>query len=150
MTVEDKPWTMPLSEGEDAQGNPVFATEYAGLALDFSEESGTVAITLSEDALGRGDKDLGRDLLRGFFAALEERRLYPRYLVLLNSAVFLAAEDAETLAALCALEKQNVSVLVSEESVDFYELRGKIRVGTLSVMAEILATLFHVDKVINF
>lgn len=147
MTVADKPWAQPVAD-ENVEA-PVFSTEYAALSLDLSDENGSCAVVFSEDTLGKGDKELGKDLLKGCLGAMMSKRLFPNYIILLNSAVFLGQEDSVVLESLMALEKRGVSILISEESVDYYELRGKIRIGVLSSMEEILSALFGVDKVIS-
>ncbi len=98
-------------------------------------------VVLSSDIMGRGDRELGRVLIRAFLNTLLEGDTVPWRVVLFNSGVLLAVEGAETLQALQNLSSLGVEILVCGTCLDFFGLKEKAAVGTVSNMYDILSTM---------
>jgi len=98
-------------------------------------------VVLSQDIMGRGDEELGAILIKAFMNTLAENDPPPWRIVLFNRGVMLAVEGAETLEALANLEKLGVEILVCGTCLDFFELKEKAAVGTVSNMYDILTTM---------
>ncbi len=94
-------------------------------------------IVIDSDSMGVGDKKLGRKLLKTFLTLLCERHDKPRTVILYNSGVPVACEGSEVLDLLRHLEKDGVEILLCGTCLDYYKLREKIQVGTISNMGTI-------------
>lgn len=121
------------AEGKTAQATAVEATS--------ADRSGGIVVVLSEDIMGRGETELGRVLIKAFLNTLAESDSLPWRLVLFNRGVHLAVEGAETAQALSNLASMGVEILVCGTCLDFFGLKEKLAVGTVSNMYEILSTM---------
>lgn len=123
--------------GETAEGAPG-----AAAACDASDASGErKVVVLSSDIMGRGDEELGRVLIKAFLNTLAESDTLPWRVVLFNRGVLLAVEGAETVQALVNLSSTGVEILVCGTCLDFFGLKEKVAVGTVSNMYEILSSM---------
>lgn len=107
-----------------------------------------VVIVLTGEAIGSGDRDLGQVLLKNFFYALVESVPSPRAVVLLNTAVRLAAAGSPVAGSLKTLEKQGVEVLLCSTSVG--HLGVKVAAGLPTNMYRIVELLLKSGRVIVF
>ena len=100
-------------------------------------------VVLSEDIMGRGEEELGTILIKAFVNTLAESDPPPWRIVLFNRGVLLAVEGAETVEALANLEKHGVEILVCGTCLDYFGLKEKAAVGTVSNMYDILTTMLE-------
>jgi selenium metabolism protein YedF len=100
-------------------------------------------IILSQDIMGRGEEELGSILIKAFVNTLAESDPPPWRIVLFNRGVLLAVEGAETVEALINLEKLGVEILVCGTCLDYFRLKEKAAVGTVSNMYDILSTMLE-------
>lgn len=105
--------------------------------------SGTAALLLATDTLGRGDAELGALLMRGFVYALAESEAPPRRLLLMNAGVRLAVEGSESLAHLRRLADAGVEVVACGTCLEFFKLTGQLAVGRVGNMYEITEALLE-------
>jgi hypothetical protein len=63
--------------------------------------------------------------------------------------VSVVAEGAPTVPALLDLERVGVTILVCGTCVDYYELKGKLGVGAISNMYEILQRVSAAERVVT-
>lgn len=98
-------------------------------------------VVLSSDIMGRGDEELGGVLIKAFLNTLAESDSLPWRVVLFNRGVLLAVEEAETVQALEILSSMGVEILVCGTCLDFFGLKEKVAVGTVSNMYEILNSM---------
>jgi hypothetical protein len=110
-------------------------------------ERGKVFLIGSE-SIGRGDDDLGYEILMSMLKTLVEREDRPTAFVFWNTAVKLLAEGSPTLPHLRTLEKKGVQLLAGQLCVKELELIGKMAVGKLATMDEILDLILH-HEVVN-
>lgn len=94
-------------------------------------------IVIDTDALGVGEKELGRKLLYTFLRLLCERHEKPRTVILYQTGVTLACEGSEVIDFLNHLIQDGVEVLLCGTCLDYYNLRDKVLVGTISNMGTI-------------
>jgi len=98
-------------------------------------------VVLSEDIMGRGDEELGRILIKAFLNTLAENDPPPWRVVLFNRGVLLAVEGEDTVNALSNLSSMGTEILVCGTCLDFFGLKEKVAVGTVSNMYDILTTM---------
>lgn len=120
---------------------------------DIAEEAVTcdpvgrkTAIVLSSDTMGRGEEELGKILIKAFLNTLAENDPPPWRIVLFNRGVMLAAEGADTSEALSNLSGLGVEILVCGTCLDFFGLKDKVAVGTVSNMYDILTTIMQASN----
>lgn len=94
-------------------------------------------------ASGGGDDELGALLMRAFIGTLGEVEPAPRRLVLMNGAVRLAVQGAESLDALRKLEAAGIEILACGTCLKFFKLEDKLAVGRISNMYELAGALLE-------
>jgi selenium metabolism protein YedF len=126
--------------------NPeLFAEEW----LPQDENADSVVIAISSDAMGRGDEELGKVLLRNYIHTLTDIAQKPRTLIFFNAGVTLATEGSPLLADLSTLRDQGVRILLCGTCLAHYDLKEQVRVGEISNMYAISETMLKATKVIN-
>jgi selenium metabolism protein YedF len=113
------------------------------------ENETKTVVVFSEEIMGRGNEELGRILMKAFLNTLAESDSLPWRLVFFNRGVMLATEGAETATALKNLDKLGVEILVCGTCVDFFGVKEKVAVGTVSNMYEILTTLIMATNTVS-
>ncbi len=119
---------------------------------EISPEAGpprSLVVYINSNLLGVGDEALGSILMRSFLKTLLELNPKPNRLILINSGVRLAAEGSEVLETLKNLSNQGVKILSCGTCLDFYGLKEKVQVGTVSNMYEIAQSLLDADRLIR-
>ena len=99
--------------------------------------------------LGQGDDQLGAILMKSFFVSLQELQPAPRAILLLNGGVHLAVEGSPVLAGLQELSRRGVNVLVCGTCLDFFQLKDKLAVGSVTNMYSILTELTGASRAIT-
>ena len=106
-------------------------------------------IVINRQGMGSGSDELGKILIQAFINTLKEVSPLPSAILCYNAGVFVAAESAPTVPSLSDLVERGVTLLVCGTCVDYYDLKGKIAVGTISNMYDILQQLSTAEKVIT-
>ncbi len=109
----------------------------------------SVVVYINSHLLGGGDEVLGAFLMKSFLKTLLDLETKPNRLVLVNSGVRLAAENSKVLDLLRSLANKKVEIIYCGTCVDFYELKGKMKVGVVSNMYDILQSMLEADRVIT-
>ena len=97
-----------------------------------------IGYLITTDKLGKGSEDLGRILMKSFLFTLSETKPYPDFLIFLNSGVKLAAEGSESIDDLMKLKEGSVEIVSCGTCLDFFEIKSKLRVGSVSNMYDIV------------
>lgn len=126
---------------------PAALSEAAGVPVAVSE-AGPVFL-ISRSTLGQGDDQLGAILMKSFFVSLQELQPAPRAILLLNGGVQLAAEGSPVLDGLQELSRRGVNVLVCGTCLDFFQLKDKLAVGSVTNMYSILTELTGAGRAIT-
>jgi selenium metabolism protein YedF len=106
-------------------------------------------VVINHHGMGSGSEELGKILLQACVNTLKEVSPLPSTILCYNAGVFAAVEGAPTVPALAALEKLGVTILVCGTCVDYFELKGRIAVGTISNMYDILQQLSTAARIIT-
>ena len=105
-------------------------------------------VVISSDAMGRGDDQLGKLLIRAFIHTLTELEEKPDVIGLYNSGVLLSKEGSECVEDFRALEKNGVKILICGTCVNHFGIKGQISVGTISNMYVIAETLLSAGRIV--
>lgn len=98
-------------------------------------------VIFKSDKMGFGDDDLGTILMKAFVNTLKELNPRPAVLVFYNSGVFLACEGSALVATLNELESSGIRLLVCGTCLDYYGLKSRLKVGSISNMFDILEAI---------
>jgi selenium metabolism protein YedF len=107
-------------------------------------------LLISSDQIGRGEPELGAILMRSFLYALGEVEPRPETLILLNAGVKLAVEGSPVLDELRALEQGGLQILACGTCLDYYQLKERLAIGSISNMYTIAETLMDSDHTTMF
>lgn len=106
-------------------------------------------IVISSDRMGRGEDELGLILMRSFLYALGEVEPVPQTMVFFNTGVKLTTEGSPVLEELAALQARGVEILVCGTCLDYFGLKDRVQVGTISNMYTIAETLLAATNAIT-
>ena len=104
---------------------------------------GDKVLLLTKDYLGEGSEELGRNLMKSFLYVLTEADVKPKAIYCINSAVNMLVTGSEHLDNLTALEAAGVTIAGCGICLDFYEVKAKVQVGTITNLYAITESLLQ-------
>lgn len=110
---------------------------------------GSTVVAVGSAAMGSGDDTLGKTLMKGFLYALSQQQTLPRAILFYNGGASLTTEGSASLDDLRAMEAQGVEILTCGTCLDFYGLKDKLAVGSVTNMYQIVETLSAAGAVIR-
>ncbi|MDT8396940.1 MAG: sulfurtransferase-like selenium metabolism protein YedF [bacterium] len=156
--VESRGGTVRVEEeGERGWLITIIAPQDTGTRGHGDKETGTgrgnaekpPVVFIAGDTIGTGDDKLGRILMEGFLNSLAEQVNTPDKLLLMNGGVRLAAEGSTVLDALEKLTNRGCEILACGTCLDFFDLKEKLAVGTVSNMYDMQQAMLTASKVIR-
>ena len=121
----------------------------AGLRVSSAEYGHTVLI-VSSTSLGKGEDRWGGQLMSSFIYSLTQLEGSLKTIVFINSGVFLATEGSDALPYLQHMQESGVEIISSHTCLSYYQLLGKLRVGTVSNMFAITEKIAEAKRLIVF
>ena len=106
-------------------------------------------VAVDTDAMGRGDENLGRTLMKGFLFALSQLENLPKTILFYNGGAKLTVEGSDSLEDLRDMAEKGVEILTCGTCLNFYGLTEKLAVGGVTNMYTIVEKLTEADKVIK-
>jgi selenium metabolism protein YedF len=106
-------------------------------------------VLVATDRLGKGDDELGRNIVINFVKTMNEMGEDLWRLVLVNGGVKLAVEGAEVLPHLQGLAREGLDILVCGRCLETFGLLEKKQVGEVTNMVDIVTSMQVADKVIS-
>jgi selenium metabolism protein YedF len=142
VTPDGNEFRIELAKGSARQAEP--------LGVGRAEVvSGPLVLVVSSEVMGQGEAELGNILVRGFFHTLGEVEPLPQTIILFNTGVKLACQGSPVVDDLCALEAEDVEMLVCGTCLSYFELTEKLVAGQVSNMYDIAETMLSAGKVVN-
>lgn len=111
--------------------------------------NGTLVVAVTSDAMGGGDDQLGRTLMKGFLYALTQQEALPHTILFYNGGARLTCEGSPALEDLRSLEAQGVRILTCGTCLNFYGLSEQLRVGGVTNMYDITEILTTAGRVVR-
>jgi selenium metabolism protein YedF len=111
--------------------------------------AGSLVLVVPDSKMGRGDKELGEILVRGFFHTLGELESRPDTILFFNAGVWLTGDDSPVLEDLRALEAEGVSMLVCGTCLNHFDIKDRLAVGLVSNMYDIAEAMLGAGKVLR-
>lgn len=106
-------------------------------------------IFISSDKMGQGNDELSEVLIKGFIYTLTESKPYPKYILFVNSGVKLTTENQATVDSLKLLEEGGTEVLSCGTCLDYYDLKEKLHVGSVTNMYTIVDIMKNSSQTIS-
>ena len=103
---------------------------------------------LGSEAIGRGDDNIGYQILVTMLESLENREDGPFAFIFWNTAVRLLADDSPLIPHFKRLEEKGINILLGKSCVGECELTGRIAIGRQATMDEILDLILN-NEVVN-
>ena len=104
---------------------------------------GDKVLLLTKDYLGEGSEELGRNLMKSFLYVLTEADVKPKAIYCINSAVNMLVTGSEHIENFKALESSGVTIGGCGICLDFYEVKDKVQVGTVTNLYAITESLLQ-------
>jgi selenium metabolism protein YedF len=111
-------------------------------------KSNTIVV-VSSDRMGTGNDELGKVLIKGFLFAVSQLEELPKTILFYNGGATLTAEGSDSLEDLKAMEAQGVEILTCGTCLDYYGLKEKLAVGSVTNMYHIVETMQAATNVIR-
>lgn len=88
-------------------------------------------------------------MIKGFIFAVTQLDKLPKTMLFYNGGATLTAEDSDSLEDLRSLEAQGVEIMTCGTCLDYYGLKEKLAVGTVTNMYSIVETMANAGKIIR-
>ena len=142
-----------LGEGEykvkiNAAGNAEAAVTEAGDSCGCFVTGDTIAV-FSSDKMGQGNEELGGVLIKGCIYAITQLEELPKKMIFYNGGAKLTCEGSDSLEDLKNLESQGVEIMTCGTCLDYYGLKEKLAVGTVTNMYSIVESMQQAGKIIK-
>lgn len=109
---------------------------------------GTV-VAVGSDRMGEGSEELGHILMKSFIFALTQLDDLPDKILFYNGGAKITIEGSESLADLKSLEEQGVEIMTCGTCLDYYGIKDKLAIGSVTNMYSIAETLQGAMSVIR-
>ena len=106
-------------------------------------------VVLRSNVMGMGDEKLGTSLMKAFVFALTKQDRLPDTILCYNTGAYLTCEGADTLEDLKLLESEGVTILTCGTCLDFYGLKEKLAVGSITNMYDIVERMENSTQIIQ-
>lgn len=110
---------------------------------------GNTVVVVSSDRMGSGNDELGKVLIKGFIFAVTQLDTLPKTMLFYNGGATLTTEGSDSLDDLKSLEAQGVEILTCGTCLDYYGLKDKLVVGSVTNMYQIVETMAGAGKIIK-
>lgn len=131
---------------EDISDEEFVVTIEKKKTLNKEEKEERYTLAFSSDKMGKGDDELGDILVKSFIYTVTETKPLPNTILFYNGGVKLTVEGSPVLEDIKKLEKEGVEIISCGTCLDFFKLKEKLGVGTISNMYTIYENLSQADK----
>lgn len=129
------------------EGAPEAAAQEGETCMPDARENSIVVI--SSDRMGSGNDELGKVLIKGFIFAVTQLDTLPKKMLFYNGGATLTAEGSDSLEDLKSLEAQGVEIMTCGTCLDYYGLKEKLAVGSVTNMYSIVEAMAQAGKIIQ-
>ena len=127
---------------------PVAASEESCEECTPDMRSNTIVV-ISSDRMGNGNDALGKVLIKGFIYAITQLDTLPKKMLFYNGGATLTVEGSDSLEDLKSLEAQGVEILTCGTCLDYYGVKDKLAVGSVTNMYSIVEAMAEAGKIIK-
>ena len=130
----------------EMEGAPAAAEEDTTCIPDARDNT---VVVISSDRMGSGNDDLGKVLIKGFIFAVTQLDTLPKTMLFYNGGATLTCEGSDSLEDLKSLEAQGVEIMTCGTCLDYYGLKEKLAVGTVTNMYSIVEKQAGAAKILK-
>lgn len=127
----------------------VSADAGAAPAVCTPDARGDMVVAIGTATMGVGSDELGATLMKGFIYALSQQETLPKTILFYNGGAHLSCKGSASLEDLKTMASQGVEIMTCGTCLDYYGLKDKLAVGTVTNMYSIVETLTKAGKVIK-
>ena len=113
------------------------------------DKRGNTVVAIASERMGHGNDELGKVLMKGFIYALSQLDELPQTILFYNGGATITCEESPSLEDLKNMEAQGVEILTCGTCLDYYGLKEKLAVGSVTNMYTIVEKLYQADKIIK-
>ena len=113
------------------------------------DKKGDLIVVVDSDRMGSGNDALGKVLIKGFIFAVTQLDTLPKKIIFYNGGATLPVEGSDSLEDLKSLEAQGVEILTCGTCLDYYQLKDKLAVGSVTNMYAIVEAMAEAGKIIK-
>ena len=129
------------------KGAPV--AEEAAEATCTPDRRGDTVVVVASDRMGDGNDELGKVLIKGFIYAVSQLDELPKKILFYNGGATLTVEGSDSLEDLKTMEAQGVEILTCGTCLDYYKVKDKLAVGSVTNMYSIVESMAEAGKIIR-
>lgn len=118
-------------------------------AVCVPDKRGNTVVAVSSGCMGCGNDELGKVLMKGFIFALSQLDELPGTILFYNGGAAITTEGSVSLEDLKNMEAQGVEILTCGTCLDYYGLKDKLAVGSVTNMYTIVEKMTQADKIIK-
>ena len=141
--LDDKHFVISIN----ATGAPI-EKEEESISCAPDSRSDTVVV-ISSDRMGSGNDELGKVLMKGFIYAVSQLEQLPKAMLFYNGGATITTEGSVSLEDLKSMEAKGVEILTCGTCLDYYNLKDKLAVGTITNMYSIVETMNGAGKILR-
>ena len=136
-----------LGEGEykvtiQMEGAPAAADAAEDTAC-IPDARGNLVVVMASDRMGEGNDELGKVLAKSFIFAVTQLEELPKTMLFYNGGATLTCEGSD------CLEAQGVEIQTCGTCLDYYGLKEKLAVGSVTNMYSIVETMAGAVKILR-
>lgn len=106
-------------------------------------------VVIASDRMGEGNDALGKVLIKGFLFAVSQLDTLPKKILFYNGGATLTCEGSDSLEDLKNMEAQGVEILTCGTCLDYYGLKEKLAVGSVTNMYVIVESMAEASNIIR-
>ena len=106
-------------------------------------------VVIASDCMGSGNDELGKILIKGFIYALAQLPKLPKTVIFYNGGAKIPVEGSASLEDLKNLEAQGVQIMTCGTCLEYYNLKEKLAVGSVTNMYVIVETMSKATKILR-
>lgn len=133
----------------EMEGAPAAASDAEEETSCIPDARGNMVVVVSSDRMGAGNDELGKVLIKGFIFAVTQLETLPKTMLFYNGGATLTCEGSDSLEDLKSLEAQGVEIMTCGTCLDYYGLKDKLAVGSVTNMYSIVETMAGAGKIIR-
>ena len=113
------------------------------------DKRGNTVVAIASERMGHGNDELGKVLMKGFIYALSQLDELPQTILFYNGGATITCEESPSLEDLKNMEAQGVEILTCGTCLDYYGLKEKLAVGSVTNMYEIVEVMENAKTIVR-
>ena len=118
-------------------------------AVCMADKRDNTVVVISSDRMGEGNDELGKVLIKGFIYAITQLETLPKTVIFYNGGATIPVEGSVSLEDLKNLEAQGVEIITCGTCLDYYTLKEKLAVGSVTNMYTIVEKMSKASCIIK-